>query len=692
MKSNFLRSIAIKYFNLGFNVLPVAGKIPTVPWDKWQTERQTLSDVETMSWNSKTTGVGATSGIEYNRFIDIDKIENWEVIDLFRDKLKLPKDYPWITLSGSKAGVHFIFKCHDDDKIFKKLGGKKGVYKFKLKIEGYCEHIEIRWSESQTLLPYSKHPSGNLYEFFGNEPTQEPIFIDAETFCEFIEDLLEIEPKYNDKPKTSITDTDFNEAELSMAIDFLSQKLGADSYDKWLTCGFALASLGEAGRIYFQRMSLNNPNYKDTPEAIDKKFDNLLAKYDGRANLSTLFYIAKEHGFVAADKNGEKEDAFEKAIDYLNNKYDFQYNILKQKLFWKKKDAEKFREVTDRALTSLFIELKSKKKIGISFENLKRLLNSDFVPQFDPLADYLYSLPEWDEIDYIEQLSETVKVETGTEDEWKLCLRRWLIGTVACSLSDRDVNQTAIILQGPQGIGKTRWINSLIPEKLGEYLFVGNITPNDKDSKLAVVKNFLINLDELETLNRDEIGFLKSLMTQKELQLRKPYGYFEEIYKRRSSFAGSINKLEFLNDPTGSRRFLCFSVIEVDYEHGIDMDMVFSQVMHLYSHGEAYWFNKAESDKITANNMKFTFQPFEEQLVLEKFESCAKDDPDLLLMNSTEIAKEIMGDKPITNNMLRQIGMALTKYGFEKGHAYSGGHSIKKWRLKRIKASGGSII
>lgn len=274
-----------------------------------------------------------------------------------------------------------------------------------------------------------------------------------------------------------------------------------------------------------------------------------------------------------------------------------------------------------------------------------------------------------------------------------MCLKKWLIGTVACALSDKDVNQTAIILQGPQGIGKTRWINSLIPEKLDEYLFVGNITPNDKDSKLAVVKNFIINLDELETLNRDEIGFLKSLMTQKELQLRKPYGYFEEIYKRRSSFAGSINKLEFLNDPTGSRRFLCFSVTEVDYQHEINMDMVYSQVMHLYCHGDdSYWFNKAESDQITANNMKFTFQPFEEQLVLAKYEPCEKDDPDMLLMNSTEIAKEIMGDRPINNNMLRQIGMTLTKYGFEKGHVYSGSHSIKKWRLKRIRESGGSII
>ena len=82
--------------------------------------------------------------------------------------------------------------------------------------------------------------------------------------------------------------------------------------------------------------------------------------------------------------------------------------------------------------------------------------------------------------------------------------------------------------------------------------------------------------------NRDEIGFLKSLMTQKDVELRKPYGYFEEHYKRRSSFIGSINRLEFLNDPTGSRRFLCFAVEKINYEHDIDMDGVYAQALYLF--------------------------------------------------------------------------------------------------------------
>jgi replicative DNA helicase len=79
------------------------------------------------------------------------------------------------------------------------------------------------------------------------------------------------------------------------AIEFLSTKI--DSYDDWLTCGFALASLGEEGRQYFQRLS-QNPNYNDTPEEIDEKFDELLIKSRGKVTIASLFEIAKRHGFI----------------------------------------------------------------------------------------------------------------------------------------------------------------------------------------------------------------------------------------------------------------------------------------------------------------------------------------------------------------------------------------------------------
>jgi len=81
---------------------------------------------------------------------------------------------------------------------------------------------------------------------------------------------------------------------LPSAIEFLKDKI--DNYGDWIDCGFALASLGEEGRSYFLELS-NNSNYKDSPEEIDSKFDNLLTTGSGDVTVATLFKLAIEYGY-----------------------------------------------------------------------------------------------------------------------------------------------------------------------------------------------------------------------------------------------------------------------------------------------------------------------------------------------------------------------------------------------------------
>jgi len=45
------KRIAITMFEkFGFNVLPLRGKRHVIEWDKWQTERQSKDDLESMPW------------------------------------------------------------------------------------------------------------------------------------------------------------------------------------------------------------------------------------------------------------------------------------------------------------------------------------------------------------------------------------------------------------------------------------------------------------------------------------------------------------------------------------------------------------------------------------------------------------------------------------------------------------------
>ena len=103
---------------------------------------------------------------------------------------------------------------------------------------------------------------------------------------------------------------------LRRAIEFLrKQKI---TYNEWLACGFALAPLGEYGRQFFQLLS-DNPNYNDTPQEIDNKFQNFVNNPDMYNEIDKIYFIAVDHGFQII-KLGNKEselniDTFDKELE-----------------------------------------------------------------------------------------------------------------------------------------------------------------------------------------------------------------------------------------------------------------------------------------------------------------------------------------------------------------------------------------
>lgn len=81
------------------------------------------------------------------------------------------------------------------------------------------------------------------------------------------------------------------------AIEHLRKsKLG---YQDWFRCGLALATLGEDGRAHFRDLSIND-HYRDSEAAINAEYDECLRNASGSIQLSTLFHIAKGHGFSHA--------------------------------------------------------------------------------------------------------------------------------------------------------------------------------------------------------------------------------------------------------------------------------------------------------------------------------------------------------------------------------------------------------
>lgn len=356
---------------------------------------------------------------------------------------------------------------------------------------------------------------------------------------------------------------------------------------------------------------------------------------------------------------------------YLSKKYEFRYNTIVDRTEIKAiKTDQYFRLLTERDLNSLFREL-NRENHKCSLNVLKSVLNSDFVPVLDPFTEYFTSLPKWDnKTDYIAQLAGAVK--TNDDIFWLECFRKWIVAVVACAINEYDINHQVLVLSGKQGLGKSRFLNGLLPAGLKGYLYSGIVNPNNKDTLVNLSENLLINLDELENLNKTELGSLKSLITQSAIRLRKAYGHFNENVTRRASFMGSVNDTEFLTDNTGNRRYLCFTATDINLDHGVDMDLVYSQAYSLLTKkikGKAFkwWFDQEDIERINTNNESYLRISNEEQMLLKYFKLPVDDNYDLLtpvdILGYIEQREKI---RLMDHSSVRRLGQALQKHGFTK--------------------------
>ena len=422
-----------------------------------------------------------------------------------------------------------------------------------------------------------------------------------------------------------------------------------------------------------------NFDEKEVTQAVNSAYGNLSEYGKNNATKDFSNKTVNENGEINIANDEEDEDKPKPTIidrleTFLSNKYIFRHNIVSGKLEFQELKTNpidspsgargKKWNVMNDFIENSFLRECLKARIKTNFSSLRSLLYSDFCQLYNPFEDYFETLPEYDlQTDYITQLANTIT--TTKQDLWQQCFKKWLVAMVGCVLNDKVINHTVIVFSGKQGLGKTTWVEKLVPKQLKEYLFSGTINPNNKDTLVQLAECMLINLDELENLNRSEIGSLKEIITKTQIRMRKAYGHNNETMPRRASFAGSVNTAQFLNDSTGSRRFLCFEVEGIQYQHDVDINLVYAQALHLFNDGFRYWFDQEEIKSITENNEQYQLRSPEEELLLTWFEPCEKDNANAYL-NASQIASKLAEKAKITltDGTINKLGKALKKHNF----------------------------
>ena len=255
-------------------------------------------------------------------------------------------------------------------------------------------------------------------------------------------------------------------------------------------------------------------------------------------------------------------------------------------------------------------------RVGIPTGNLKSYITAIADRNlYNPVATWIESVP-WDGQSRLKDLFDTIHSPDHTGLKETL-MRKWLISAVAAIYEPDGVSAHGVlVLQGKQYSGKTQWFKRLVSSHLEVTADGMILDPDNKDSVLACISKWLIELGELDaTFTKADIARLKAFVTKDRDIIRRPFAPMDSHYARRTVFFASVNEKEFLNDPTGNRRFWTIPCESIDYNHQINTQQLWAEVRELYLRGESWTLDKVEVENLNSHNEHFeTVSPIEERI------------------------------------------------------------------------------
>ena len=240
--------------------------------------------------------------------------------------------------------------------------------------------------------------------------------------------------------------------------------------------------------------------------------------------------------------------------------------------------------------------------------SIEEYIYSEETPDYDPIAEYLNSLPAWDGHDRVRELFQRLpgvtEEQIGQQSIWlRSCVVHWL------QMDQLHGNEQVLTLIGAQGCGKSTFCASLLPLKLREYYLDHVNLGNKFDKEMALTSNLLVNIDELDQIKVGKQAELKQMLSKIQVNGRPIFGRAQRQRKRYASFVATTNNPRPLQDTTGSRRYLCIEIPQESIilnERPIDYDQLYAQVVYeVREQHLPYWFTPAETRRIEEQNVRF---------------------------------------------------------------------------------------
>jgi hypothetical protein len=546
-----------------------------------------------------------------------------------------------------------------------------------------AQGIDIRADGGYVIVPPSK--TGAPYAF---EPGPDD--------CE-VEDLPEWllaklnghqgRPEGAEAPVAQQGDAGETAKNLKVALSALNalKKERADDYQQWLEVGISLFSLGEYGLVAWDQWSKQSDKFE--PGVCAQKWATFSpAVQDAhRISFGSLAHWAEEDGyspFIRLAPKNARPSHYIKALEAFG--FEFSINDMNDSLYI---NGQRMSDLLmSQLMTSLReFDYRSKDVAGDAMASM------GLEHRFHPIKDYLESLAwdgwneggKWTGIDHVQNLCEYFMDKDGV---FPALVRKWLVGTVGRILGSRPGQQhPMLVLDGPQGIGKSRfvwWLGSPLPA----FYIQNAINTNDKDFLVLLCSKWIWEVEELgATLRKSDVESLKAFLSKEIINVRKPYGHDEIVKPATASFIGTINSSGgFLADPTGSRRFRVCTLtgIDWDYEKHINVNQIWAQAVALFKDGETWELDRALQEQMIEINSRYEV---DDPLAYDLFDTFNVNPAERERYTSTaQIIHRLRADMKIVGGsdqaIAQRIANVLGKAGCERDRIKLNGQTIRIWR------------
>ena len=203
--------------------------------------------------------------------------------------------------------------------------------------------------------------------------------------------------------------------------------------------------------------------------------------------------------------------------------------------------------ITDASIS--FINGKFSDLTRCALENRQKILDAIITTAeqntFNQLTDYLDSLV-WDKKKRVPSVFQDF-LGTPKNKLYSTMATLWMIAAVKRAYEPGCKFDNIVILSGPQGIGKSNFCERLA---IRPSWYCENVQIGDKDGYKQLRDSWIVNMDEIASLNKKDAATAKNFLTSRQDKFRTPYGRFSDTFDRHCIFIGTTNDDNFLKDST----------------------------------------------------------------------------------------------------------------------------------------------